>query len=248
MKISFLSLFPSMFAGSLKESILDRASKAGIFSYEVVNPRDFSQVPHFKVDDYPYGGGPGMLLEPRPLYEAHGSILKSSLPDKKVCTLLMTTTGKRFTQADAIRLSKMDHLIFICGHYEGLDERISELADEIFSLGDYVLTGGELPALVMTDGIVRNLEGTLGHEDGAEKESFSDSLLEYPQYTRPPLFEGKEVPPVLLSGHHEEIEKWRRKQSLLRTIQRRPDLLMKAELTDKDLKLLSMDPKKWEEK
>ena len=142
----------------------------------------------------------------------------------------------------------MDHLIFICGHYEGLDERISELADEIFSLGDYVLTGGELPALVMTDGIVRNLEGTLGHEDGAEKESFSDSLLEYPQYTRPPLFEGKEVPPVLLSGHHEEIEKWRRKQSLLRTIQRRPDLLMKAELTDKDLKLLSMDPKKWEEK
>ena len=111
-----------------------------------------------------------------------------------------------------------------------------------------MLTGGELPALVMTDGIVRNLEGTLGHEDGAEKESFSDSLLEYPQYTRPPLFEGKEVPPVLLSGHHEEIEKWRRKQSLLRTIQRRPDLLMKAELTDKDLKLLSMDPKKWEEK
>lgn len=247
MKIAFLSLFPSMFEGSLKESILERASKAGIFSYQVVNPRDFSEGPHFKVDDYPYGGGPGMLLEPMPLYAAHREVLKSARPEEKMVTLLMAPTGKQFTQEDAIRLSKMDQLIFICGHYEGMDERVYDLADEIFSLGDYVLTGGELPSLVMTDAIVRNISGVLGHEEGAEKESFSDSLLEYPQYTRPPIFEGKEVPEVLLSGHHEEIAKWRRKQSLLRTIQRRPDLLLEADLTDKDLKLFSIQPKNWGE-
>lgn len=245
MKATFISLFPGMFAGPLEDSILERAREAGIFSYEVINPRDFSESIHRRVDDYSYGGGPGMVMEVGPISRAHKSAREKMTGSCR--TILLAPTGKTFSQADAERLSKEDHLIFICGHYEGMDERVNDLVDEVLSIGDYVLTGGELAAMVMVDSIARMLPGVLGHENGAEEESFSSYLLEHPQYTRPPIFEGREVPEVLLSGHHQEIEKWRRKKSLLLTMKKRPDLLLQATFTDQDLKLFTIDPDKWED-
>lgn len=245
MNLFYISLFPSMFEGPLKESILDRARKAGVFSFKVINPRDYSQNIHNKVDDYSYGGGPGMVLEPDSFYRAHRHIEEKYSPQSH--TVLLAPTGKVFEQADAERWSQKEQIVFICGHYEGFDERISELADEVISLGDFVLTGGELPAMVMTDAVIRLLPGVLGNDEGAEQESFSDSLLEHPQYTRPPVFDGKEVPSVLLSGHHQEINRWRRKKSLERTLAKRPDLIAGAKLTDQDLKLLEINPGKWED-
>ena len=245
MKVIFISLFPGMFAGPLEDSILERARKAGIFSYEVVNPRDFSENIHNRVDDYSYGGGPGMVMEVGPIYRAHQRAMEGVSGSCR--TILMAPTGTPFSQATAQRLSAEENLIFICGHYEGMDERVAHLADEVISLGDYVLTGGELAAMVMTDSIARMLPGVLGHEKGAEEESFSSFLLEHPQYTRPPVFEDFEVPEVLLSGNHLEIEKWRRKKSLSLTMKKRPDLLMEANLTDQDFKLFAIDPDKWEE-
>ena len=245
MQFIFMSLFPGMFDGPLKDSILERARNAGIFSYQVVNPRDFSENPHRTVDDYSYGGGPGMLLEPGPFYRAHQAIKDKA--NGSIHTVMLTPVGRPFTQSDARRLSRKENLVFLCGHYEGMDERVTDLADEMISLGDFVLTGGELGAMVITDAVARMLPGVLGHECGAEDESFSLSLLEHPQYTRPPVYGEKEVPAVLLSGNHQEIEKWRRKQSLLRTLKCRPDLLPKVRIYDRDLKLFSINPEKWED-
>lgn len=245
MKISFISLFPEMFTSPLENSILEKARKNGLFSYEVINPRDFSENIHRTVDDYPYGGGPGMVMEIGPVSRALQSIEKSQ--EKPPRTILVTPTGKPLTQNDVKRLSTEGHLIFFCGHYEGIDERVSSLADERISLGDYILTGGELPAMVITDAIVRMIPGVLGHENSAEEESFSSPLLEHPQYTRPPAFHEEGVPEILLSGHHLEIEKWRRRQSIVRTMRRRPDLLLKASFNDQDFKLLPINPDKWRE-
>lgn len=245
MKISFISLFPEMFTSPLENSILEKARKNGLFSYEVINPRDFSENIHRTVDDYPYGGGPGMVMEIGPVSRALQSIDKGQ--GKPPRTILVTPTGTPLAQSDVKRLSMEDHLIFFCGHYEGIDERVSSLADETISLGDYILTGGELPAMVITDAIVRMIPGVLGHENSAEEESFSSPLLEHPQYTRPPTFEDESVPEILLSGHHLGIEKWRRRKSMVRTMKRRPDLLLEASFTDQDFKLLPMDPDKWGE-
>jgi len=245
MKISFISLFPEMFTSPLENSILEKARKNGLFSYEVINPRDFSENIHRTVDDYPYGGGPGMVMEIGPVSRALQSIQKNQ--GKLPRTILVTPSGAPLTQNDVRRLSKEDHLVFFCGHYEGIDERVASLADEKISLGDYILTGGELPAMVITDAVVRIIPGVLGHENSAEEESFSSPLLEHPQYTRPPVFEEENVPEVLLSGHHLEIEKWRRRKSMIRTMKRRPDLLLEASFNDQDFKLLQMDPAKWEE-
>lgn len=245
MKVSFISLFPEMFASPLENSILEKARKNGLFSYEVINPRDFSENIHHTVDDYPYGGGPGMVMEIGPVSRA----LQSIRPEdgKSSRRILVSPIGKALTQRDVKRLSLEDHLIFFCGHYEGIDERVSLLVDETISLGDYILTGGELPAMVMTDAIVRMIPGVLGDENSAEEESFSSPLLEHPQYTRPPIFENEKVPEVLLSGHHREIENWRRRKSIFRTMKRRSDLLLDASFTDRDFKLLPIDPDKWRE-
>lgn len=245
MKISFISLFPEMFTSPLENSILGKARKNGLFSYEVINPRNFSENIHHTVDDYPYGGGPGMVMEIGPVSRAFQSINKGK--GKAPRTILVSPTGKPLTQNDVKRLSLEDHLIFFCGHYEGIDERVALFTDETISLGDYILTGGELPAMVITDAIVRIIPGVLGHENSAEEESFSSPLLEHPQYTRPPIFKKEKVPEILLSGHHLEIEKWRRRKSLFRTMRRRPDLLLKASFTDRDLKMLPIDPDKWRE-
>lgn len=245
MKISFISLFPEMFISPLENSILEKARKNGLFSYEVINPRDFSENIHRTVDDYPYGGGPGMVMEIGPVSRALQSIDKSL--EKPPLKILVTPSGKPLSQNDVRRLSTEDHLIFFCGHYEGIDERVSSLADERISLGDYILTGGELPAMVITDAVVRMIPGVLGHENSAEEESFSAPLLEHPQYTRPPFFIEEGVPEILLSGHHLEIEKWRRRKSIVRTMKRRPDLLLEASFNDQDFKLLPMNPDKWRE-
>lgn len=246
MKIFFISLFPEMYSGSLDHSILGRAGKSELFSYQVINPRDFSERSHRAVDDTPYGGGPGMVMEVGPVSVAHKKALElASVGETR--TILLTPVGRPFTQKDAVRLSEYKNLVFICGHYEGVDERIGQYADEFLSLGDYVLTGGELASMVITDAVVRTLPGVLGHQDGAVEESFSESLLEHPQYTRPPIFDGQEVPEVLKSGNHAEIEKWRRRESLRRTMEKRPDLLLHANLTAQDLKLLRLEEVKWKE-
>lgn len=247
MNVFFLSLFPEMFSASLDHSILGRAKKAGLFSYQIINPRDFSQRSHQGVDDTPYGGGPGMVMEVGPVYNAYQKALKLA-EEGRARTILLAPTGKRFSQKEALRLNQYDHLIFICGHYEGVDERIAEYADETMSLGDYVLTGGELASIVITDAIVRTLPGVLGHEEGAIDESFSEHLLEHPQYTRPPIFQDQQVPEVLKSGNHQEIERWQRRKSLIRTMEQRPDLLLRAKLSAQDLKLLPLERAKWEEK
>ncbi|MDE7058628.1 MAG: tRNA (guanosine(37)-N1)-methyltransferase TrmD, partial [Lachnospiraceae bacterium] len=210
----------------------------GILSLETVNIRDFSVNKHQRVDDYPYGGGAGMVMQAEPVYLAYESVAKKLT--KKPRVLYMSPQGKVFHQRMAEELAREEELVFLCGHYEGIDERVLEeiVTDEV-SIGDYVLTGGELPALVMMDAISRLLEGVLHNEESAEFDSFSDNLLEYPQYSRPQNWRGKEVPEILLSGHHLNVEKWRREQSLLRTRKRRPDLLETANLTKEDKKFLA---------
>ena len=205
----------------------------------IVNIRDYSRDKHKHVDDYPYGGGAGMVMQPGPVYDCYQDIVKDM--NKKPRVIYMTPQGKVFNQAIAEELSREEELIFLCGHYEGIDERVLEeiVTDEV-SIGDYVLTGGELPAMVMIDSISRLIPGVLNNDDSAEYESFQDGLLEYPQYTRPETFMDKKVPPVLLSGHHGNIEKWRREESLKRTLLRRPELLETAELTKDDKKILEM--------
>lgn len=221
MKIDILTLFPQMFTGPFAESIVKRAQEKGLVKITIHNLRKWTKDRHKTVDDRPYGGGVGMVLMIEPVYQA----LKE-LKNKNTKTILLTPQGKPFAQKKANQLCKEKHLIFICGHYEGVDERIRQhLQDEEISIGDYILTGGELPAMVVIDSLVRLIPYVLEKEAAVELESFSKDLLEYPQYTRPENFHGWKVPKVLLSGNHEEIKKWRREQSLKRTRTRRPDLL-----------------------
>ncbi len=221
MKIDVLTLFPAMFAGPLDESIIKRARAAGLLDLTVHNLRDYAQDRHKTVDDRPFGGGPGMLLKPEPIFEAVEQLVR---PGTRV--ILLSPAGRAFNQAIAHELAQADDLLLVSGHYEGFDERIREaLADDELSIGDYVLTNGALPAMVIIDAVTRLLPGVLGDEQSAHDDSFSHGLLEYPQYTRPAEFRGMAVPEVLLSGNHAEIARWRAEQSKLRTKERRPDLL-----------------------
>lgn len=224
--MDFLTLFPEMFPGVLGTSILKRATEKKAVSFHVHNIRDFSTNKHKKVDDYPYGGGAGMILTPQPIFEACEFVVKQGEEGVTPRIILLCPQGKPYKQQDAEELSKEKHLIFICGHYEGYDERIREhLVTDEFSIGDYVLTGGELGAMVIADSVTRLLPNVLGNESSSRQDSFSEGLLEYPQYTRPADFRGWKVPDVLLSGHHEKIAQWRKEQAILRTKKRRPDLL-----------------------
>ncbi len=238
MNYHVLTLFPDMIRDGFQTSITGRAAEKGLLSLTTVNIRDFSVNKHNRVDDYPYGGGAGMVMQAEPVYLAYESVAEK-LP-KKPRVLYMSPQGKVFNQRMAEELAGEEELVFLCGHYEGIDERVLEeiVTDEV-SIGDYVLTGGELPALVIMDAVSRLLEGVLHNEESAQFDSFSDNLLEYPQYSRPEEWRGKKVPPILLSGHHANVEKWRREQSLMRTRERRPDLLEEASLTKEDKKFLA---------
>ncbi len=232
-----ITIFPEMFSGPLQESILGRAQERGLISVQVRNLRDYTLDKHQVTDDYPFGGGVGMVMKPEPIFAAVEALRCSSPCRERV--ILLCPQGRRFDQSVAQELSGLEHLILICGRYEGVDERVREhLVEEEISIGDYVLTGGELPAMVVIDAVARLLPGVLGAPGGAESDSFAEGLLEYPQYTRPAEFQGWRAPDMLLSGNHEEIRRWRRRQSLLRTLQRRPDLLQKAPLTPEDKALL----------
>lgn len=235
MRIDILTLFPEMFQGVLGSSILGKAAEKEIVSFHVTNFRDYSESKHGTVDDTPYGGGGGMVLKPDPLFRAVEAVVGEAKPR----VILMCPQGKPYNQQIAEELSREQHLVFLCGHYEGYDERIREhlVTDEI-SIGDYVLTGGELGAMVVVDSIVRLLPGALGNQSSAVTDSFSTGLLEYPHYTRPAEFRGWKVPDILLSGHHANIERWRLKESLRRTLARRPELLERIELTEEMKKLL----------
>ncbi|MGN0950050.1 MAG: tRNA (guanosine(37)-N1)-methyltransferase TrmD [Mitsuokella sp.] len=239
MRIDMVTLFPEMFAGPFGDSITKRAVENGILDIHFTNFRDFSFDKHKHVDDSPFGGGAGMVLKPEPMYRAVRDVLARTeefAGNRRV--LIMDPSGPVFTQEKAKELAKYDQLVFICGHYEGFDARIYPLADEAISIGDFVLTGGELPAMVITDAVSRMLPGVLGDEDSAPTDSFYDGLLEFPQYTRPREFEGMAVPEVLLSGDHAKIREWRRKESLRMTKEKRPDLLEKKELSEKDKEFL----------
>ena len=230
MKITVLTLFPEMFT-ALSASILGRAQREGKVEFEIVNLRDHTQDKHLKCDDYPFGGGAGMVMMAQPI----GSAIEALDPEHKARRIYLSPKGEVFRQQKVFELVEYEHIILLCGHYEGVDQRAVDLfIDEELSIGDYVLTGGELPAMVMVDAISRMVPGVLHNDVSAEFESFQDNLLEYPQYSRPEEWHGKKVPPVLLSGHHANIEKWRRQQSILRTKERRPDLLAKCELTQKE--------------
>ena len=227
-----MTLFPELIENVARESILGRAEKAGVITVSGVNFRDFAKDKHHHVDDYPYGGGAGMLIQAQPVYDCYEDLCNRI--GKKPRVVYLTPQGKVFNQEMAKDFAKEEDLIFLCGHYEGIDERVTEeIVTDYVSIGDYVLTGGELPALVMIDAIARQVPGVLS-AGSADIESFSDGLLEYPQYTRPEEFHGKKVPEVLLSGHHENVAKWQREESIRRTFKLRPDLLEKANLTEKE--------------
>lgn len=237
MKFHIFTLFPEMIEYVLSQSIIGKAKAENLINIEAINIRDYTKDKHRHVDDYPYGGGAGMLMQVEPIHKAYEDICLKTKKRPKV--LYMTPQGKLFNQNMAKELAKEEDLVFLCGHYEGVDERALEILDVVnISIGDYVLTGGELPAMVMIDSISRMVKGVLTNEESADFESFEDNLLEYPQYTRPAEYMGKEVPKVLLSGHHKNIEKWKREQSLLRTLKRRPELLEKARLSKEDIIIL----------
>ena len=235
MKIHVLSLFPPMFEGVFGSSILNKAQEKGAVELAVIDIREYSENKHKQVDDYPYGGGAGMVLKPEPMFNAVEAITEGRKPR----IILMCPQGERFTQKKAEELAQEEELVFLCGHYEGYDKRIRKhlVTDEI-SIGDFVLTGGELPAMTVVDAVVRLLPGVLGQEDSHIQDSFSTGLLEHPHYTRPADYRGMTVPDVLLSGNHAKIEAWREEQSFKRTLERRPDLLEVLELSEKQLKIL----------
>lgn len=238
MNYHVLTLFPEMIQDGLNTSIIGRAMEKGLISLATTDIRDYSTNKHHKVDDYPYGGGAGMVMQAEPVYGAWKAV--SDKIGYRPRVIYLTPQGSVFNQTIAEDLAKEKDLVFLCGHYEGIDERVlEEVVTDYLSIGDYVLTGGELPAMVMIDAISRLVPGVLNNDESAQFESFQDNLLEYPQYSRPEEWNGKNVPPVLLSGHHANIEKWRREQSVIRTAQRRPDLLEKAELTEPELELIA---------
>lgn len=237
MRIDIMTLFPEMCEAVLSESIIGRARERGFVDIHCVNIRDFTADKHNRVDDAPYGGGMGMLMQAQPIYDCYQSLCENA--EERPHFVYMSPQGQTLTQEKVKSLAQIPHLVLLCGHYEGVDERIlDEIVDEEISIGDYVLTGGELPAMVLADAVCRMLDGVLPNDEAKSLESHYNGLLEYPQYTRPPVWHGVSVPDVLLSGHHENIEKWRHEQSLLRTFLRRPDLLETAELTEKDRKFL----------
>lgn len=237
MNYHILTLFPEMVLEGLNTSIIGRAVERGTISINAINIRDYAMNKHKQVDDYPYGGGAGMVMQPGPVCDSYEELCRKLCRRPRV--LYMTPQGKVFNQSIARELAKEEDLVFLCGHYEGIDERaLSLIVTDCLSIGDYVLTGGELPAMVMIDCISRLVPGVLSNEESAEIESFHDNLLEYPQYTRPEEFRGMKVPEVLLSGHHKNIETWRRRESIKRTLERRPDLLADAVLTKKEQEYL----------
>ena len=237
MNFHILTLFPEMVIQGLRTSIIGRAMEKKLLTIEAVNIRDFAENKHNRVDDYTYGGGAGMLMQAGPVYGAYQSVTEKVKQSPRV--IYLSPQGQTFSQTMAEEFAREEELIFLCGHYEGIDERVlEEIVTDYVSIGDYVLTGGELPAMVMIDAISRLIPGVLHNDESAEFESFQDSLLEYPQYTRPEEWHGKKVPEILLSGHHANVEKWRREQSVIRTAKRRPDLLCKAELTEKEKELV----------
>ena len=237
MRFHIMTLFPEIFHSYLNESIMKRAIEKEIIEVHVYNIRDFSTNKHKKVDDYPFGGGAGMLMQPGPVYRSYESVVEKIGYKPRV--IYLTPQGETFNQSMAEDFAKEKDLVFLCGHYEGIDERVLEMiVTDNVSIGDYVLTGGELPAMVMIDTISRLIPGVLNNNVSAEFESFNDNLLEYPQYTRPDTFMDKKVPPILLSGDHAKVDKWRREQSIIRTIKRRPDLMEKANLTKEDIKFI----------
>ncbi|MEN6315234.1 MAG: tRNA (guanosine(37)-N1)-methyltransferase TrmD [Clostridiaceae bacterium] len=242
MKFDILTIFPEIFDAVLGSSIIGRAQESGLITVKAHNIRDFSTDKHKKTDDYPYGGGNGLVMLAQPIYDAYRSITQNL--DYKPWFIYMSPQGKRLDQQMVEQLSTHEHIVLLCGHYEGVDERIlEELVDEEVSIGDYVLTGGELPAMVLVDAISRTVPGVLSNENSYTDESHKDGVLEYPQYTRPVEILDKRVPDILLSGHHANINKWRRLQSLKRTRERRPDLFGKLDLTRDDKKLLENDSK-----
>ncbi len=235
MKIDILTLFPEFFISPLNSSIIKRAQDSKTVFLNIINIRDFATGKHKKADDSPFGGGCGMVMKPEPVFHAVESLEKTE--DTKI--ILMCPTGKKYTQERALELSKTKHLIFICGHYEGVDERVRQhLVTDDISIGDYVLTGGEIPVLIVIDSLIRFLPGVLGNENSAQQDSFSDGLLDCPHYTRPRSFNGWDVPEVLISGDHAKINEWRLKEKLRSTLLKRPDLLDKVELDKKSVKLL----------
>ena len=232
MKFDVLTLFPEMFE-IMKQSIFGKAMEKGIITLQTVNIRDFSKDKHKKVDDTPYGGGAGMVMMPDVVYDAYQSVASK---DAKV--IYMSPQGKSLNQKKVEELAKQDHLIILCGHYEGIDQRVlDKIVDEEISIGDYVLTGGEIPAMVLMDSVSRYVEGVL-KEDSVKEESFSNGLLEYPQYTRPEIFQGEKVPEILLSGHHQKIDKWRKEQAIKITLEKRPDLIKKYNFSQDEKKIL----------
>ena len=238
MKFYILTLFPEMVMQGLSTSIIGRAADKGLLSIEAINIRDYTVDKHKKVDDYPYGGGAGMVMQAQPIYDAWSSVVERV--GKPVRTVYLTPQGRTFCQGDAKDFAAEEHLILLCGHYEGVDERVlEEIVTDYVSIGDYVLTGGELPAMVMVDAISRMVPGVLSNKVSGETESFEEGLLEYPQYSRPEEWNGKRVPAIILSGDHKKVDEWRHEQSLLRTRERRPDLLEKAKLSEKDRDFLA---------
>lgn len=233
MRYHVLTLFPEMIQQGVNTSILGRAIEKGFIAVEAVNIRDYADNKHNKVDDYPYGGGAGMVMQAEPIFAAFEAVKKSIGYSPRV--IYLTPQGSVFNQKAAEEFAADEDLVFLCGHYEGIDERVlEEIVTDYISIGDYVLTGGELPAMVMIDAVSRLVPGVLSNSQSGCFESFHDNLLEYPQYSRPEIWRDKQVPPVLLSGHHKNVELWRREQSLLRTMERRPDLLKEAVLTEKE--------------
>ena len=241
MNFYIMTLFPEMVMDGLNTSIIGRAVNKGLLSIKALNIRDYAFNKHHSVDDYPYGGGAGMLMQAEPVYQCYDALAKQieeRKEKKRTRVIYLSPQGKTFNQSMAEEFAQEEDLVFLCGHYEGIDERVlEEIVTDYVSIGDYVLTGGELPAMIMIDAISRLVPGVLHNDVSAEFESFQDNLLEYPQYSRPEVWHDKKVPEILMSGHHANIEKWRREQSVIRTAKNRPDLLEKAELTEKEKKL-----------